>query len=121
MTGKNDVPVGYEGITASTGIITGISSAFHSTWQKPRHYNDTIDWSDKNCKIMDSSDVLPVPGQLEAQLGKCKTVRKSTFYKSREKTPQVRFLNDDEDDEVFGLHVNVRAHQFTNLLTICCC
>ena len=38
---------------------------------------------------MDNNDVLPVPGQLEAQLGKCKTVRKPTYYKNREKTAPV--------------------------------
>jgi hypothetical protein len=35
-------------------------------------------------------DPLLVPSQLETQLGKCKTVRSSDFYKSREKTPAVR-------------------------------
>jgi hypothetical protein len=36
-------------------------------------------------------DDLPVPAQLEAQLGKCKTVRKaSEYYKSRDKTTEVR-------------------------------
>lgn len=39
---------------------------------------------------MADDDVLPVPKQLETQLGKCKTVRSPTYYKSREKTPAVR-------------------------------
>jgi hypothetical protein len=30
---------------------------------------------------------LPVPAQLKAQLDKCKSVRSSDYYKSREKTP----------------------------------
>ena len=30
---------------------------------------------------------LPVPAQLKAQLDKCKSVRNSEYYKSREKTP----------------------------------
>jgi hypothetical protein len=34
-------------------------------------------------------DALPVPKTLEAQLSKCKAVRESTHYKSREKTPAV--------------------------------
>lgn len=36
------------------------------------------------------ADPLPVPAQLEAQLGKCKTVRDAnTFVKDRKKSPQV--------------------------------
>lgn len=45
-----------------------------------------------NCllKAMGDED-LPVPAQLETQLGKCKTVRKaSEYYRSREKTSEVR-------------------------------
>jgi hypothetical protein len=36
-------------------------------------------------------DALPVPKTLEAQLSKCKSVREPTHYKSREKTPAVRY------------------------------
>lgn len=36
------------------------------------------------------TDPLPVPAQLEAQLGKCRSVRNDSFRKGREKTPQVR-------------------------------
>ena len=36
------------------------------------------------------TDPLPVPAQLEAQLGKCRSVRNDTFRKGRDKTPQVR-------------------------------
>jgi hypothetical protein len=36
---------------------------------------------------MAENGTLPVPAQLEAQLGKCKTVRASDYYKSRSKTP----------------------------------
>jgi len=32
---------------------------------------------------------LPVPAQLETQLGKCKTVRPSTYYKSRQRSKAV--------------------------------
>lgn len=36
-------------------------------------------------------DPFPVPDQLEKQLAKCKSVRDAdTYYKSREKTSQVR-------------------------------
>jgi hypothetical protein len=35
-------------------------------------------------------DPLPVPAQLEAQLGKCKSVREATYYKSRVRTAAVR-------------------------------
>lgn len=36
-------------------------------------------------------DPLPVPAQLEAQLNKCKTVRRmATYYKDRVKTSGVR-------------------------------
>ncbi|KAL3801079.1 hypothetical protein HJC23_002372 [Cyclotella cryptica] len=36
-------------------------------------------------------DPLPVPDQLEKQLSKCKSIRDAdSYYKSREKTPQVR-------------------------------
>eukprot|EP00563_Minutocellus_polymorphus_P019636 CAMPEP_0197715988 /NCGR_PEP_ID=MMETSP1434-20131217/1035_1 /TAXON_ID=265543 /ORGANISM="Minutocellus polymorphus, Strain CCMP3303" /LENGTH=53 /DNA_ID=CAMNT_0043300265 /DNA_START=39 /DNA_END=200 /DNA_ORIENTATION=+ len=34
------------------------------------------------------TDPLPVPAQLEAQLGKCRSVRNDTFRKGRDKTPQ---------------------------------
>jgi hypothetical protein len=35
------------------------------------------------------TDELPVPAQLSAQLGKCKSVRQAEdYYKSREKTEQ---------------------------------
>ena len=38
-------------------------------------------------------DPLPIPAQLEKQLSKCKTVRDAdTFFKSREKTKQVRVV-----------------------------
>eukprot|EP00521_Asterionellopsis_glacialis_P005221 CAMPEP_0195266800 /NCGR_PEP_ID=MMETSP0706-20130129/12226_1 /TAXON_ID=33640 /ORGANISM="Asterionellopsis glacialis, Strain CCMP134" /LENGTH=54 /DNA_ID=CAMNT_0040321461 /DNA_START=119 /DNA_END=283 /DNA_ORIENTATION=+ len=37
--------------------------------------------------MADTAD-LPVPEQLAKQLAKCKTVRKPTYYKSREKTPE---------------------------------
>lgn len=43
----------------------------------------------KNRITMADSDVLPAPAQLEAQLGKCKSVRPSTYYKSRVKTAAV--------------------------------
>lgn len=33
-------------------------------------------------------DPLPVPAQLEIQLGKCKTIRKSDHYKARTKTAE---------------------------------
>jgi hypothetical protein len=36
-------------------------------------------------------DALPVPKTLEAQLSKCKAMREPTHYKSREKTPAVRY------------------------------
>ena len=35
---------------------------------------------------------LPIPDQLNAQLQKCKTVRDKDYYKSREKTNEVRGL-----------------------------
>jgi len=35
------------------------------------------------------ADELPVPAQLEAQLGKCKSTRPATYYKSRVKTEAV--------------------------------
>ena len=38
---------------------------------------------------MADTDPLPVPAQLEAQLGKCKSSRPPTYYKSREKTAAV--------------------------------
>ena len=38
---------------------------------------------------MTDSEPLPVPAQLEAQLGKCKSSRPPTYYKSREKTAAV--------------------------------
>jgi hypothetical protein len=38
-------------------------------------------------------DPLPVPDQLEKQLAKCKSIRDAdSYYKSREKTPQVRSI-----------------------------
>jgi hypothetical protein len=38
-------------------------------------------------------DPLPIPDQLEKQLAKCKSIRDAdTYYKSREKTAQVRFV-----------------------------
>jgi len=40
---------------------------------------------------MAENGTLPVPAQLEAQLGKCKTVRASDYYKSRSKTPAVSY------------------------------
>jgi len=47
-------------------------------------------------EAMGNDDPLPVPAQLETQLGKCKTVRPSTYYKSRERSKEVssypRFL-----------------------------
>lgn len=36
---------------------------------------------------------LPVPDQLQVQLGKCKTVRDEEYHKSRSKTAQVRLWN----------------------------
>jgi len=36
-----------------------------------------------------SDEVLPAPAQLEAQLGKCKSSRGPTFYKSRVKSAAV--------------------------------
>ena len=39
-------------------------------------------------------DPLPVPPQLEAQLAKCKTVRKSDYYKPRNKTQAVSIPDD---------------------------
>jgi hypothetical protein len=39
---------------------------------------------------MSSEDPLPVPAQLEAQLGKCKVMRSADSYKPRTKTAAVR-------------------------------
>ena len=36
-----------------------------------------------------ADEVLPAPAQLEAQLGKCKSTRPSTYYKSRVKSAAV--------------------------------
>ena len=30
---------------------------------------------------------LPIPAQLKTQMDKCKSIRQSNYYKSREKTP----------------------------------
>ena len=35
-------------------------------------------------------DSLPVPDQLAVQLGKCKSIRKPDYHKSRQKTAEVR-------------------------------
>jgi hypothetical protein len=50
----------------------------------PLHYQRLSNMAD--------SDVLPAPAQLEAQLGKCKSVRPATYYKTRVKTAAVGFL-----------------------------
>jgi hypothetical protein len=39
---------------------------------------------------MGDIEPLPVPAQLEAQLGKCKSVRSATYHKSRVKSAAVR-------------------------------
>ena len=49
---------------------------------------------------MAGKDPLPVPAQLEAQLGKCRSVRNDECCKSRDKTKQVR---------IAGLSASVRA------------
>ena len=41
---------------------------------------------------MADTEPLPAPAQLEAQLGKCKSVRPPTYYKSRVKTAAVSSL-----------------------------
>jgi hypothetical protein len=38
---------------------------------------------------------LPIPNQLSVQLGKCKTVRDTDYHKSREKTDDVRCIDDN--------------------------
>lgn len=43
----------------------------------------------RKSKARTMGDELPVPAQLETQLGKCKTVRASDFYKPRTKTDEV--------------------------------
>jgi hypothetical protein len=60
---------------------------------------------------------LPVPAQLETQLGKCKTVRKaSEYYKSREKTSEVRTCKQTKNvvycvgDELRTLTAFIDAH-----------
>ena len=44
------------------------------------------------------ADELPVPAQLETQLGKCKTVRSSDFYKARTKTTEVSQAQDVQNE-----------------------
>ena len=52
------------------------------------------------------TDPLPVPAQLNAQLGKCRSVRNDTFRKGRDKTPQVRgLLRSNSSAQVLGSHV----------------
>ena len=52
------------------------------------------------------TDPLPVPAQLDAQLGKCRSVRNDTFRKGRDKTPQVRgLLRSNSSAQVLGSHV----------------
>ena len=52
------------------------------------------------------TDPLPVPAQLDAQLGKCRSVRNNTFRKGRDKTPQVRgLLRSNSSAQVLGSHV----------------
>jgi hypothetical protein len=48
-----------------------------------------FDWRLIAYCIMGNDDPLPVPAQLEAQLGKCKTVRQPDYYKPRNKTAAV--------------------------------
>jgi hypothetical protein len=58
----------------------------HSPFESQQHEQE----SQEGRSFAYRMDPLPVPSQLETQLGKCKTVRSSDFYKSREKTPAVR-------------------------------
>jgi hypothetical protein len=55
-------------------------------------------------------DELPVPAQLETQLGKCKTVRSSDYYKPRTKTAEVRR---DDDGCAVGMALDVEYETLT--------
>ena len=65
---------------------------------------------------MADSDVLPAPAQLEAQLGKCKSVRPPTYYKSRVKTAAVSTSN-----LVLCWPDVVAASHIRNTPSTCCC
>lgn len=62
-------------------MVTQQPSYTKSTWKETQ--TNIPGW-----RIM--ADELPVPAQLQTQLGKCKTVRSSDYYKPRTKTPQAR-------------------------------
>jgi hypothetical protein len=50
----------------------------------------TLGSSPSSARLVIMAEPLPVPKQLATQLAKCKSIRDSNYYKSRDKSPEVR-------------------------------
>jgi hypothetical protein len=53
----------------------------------------TLGSSPSSARLVIMAEPLPVPKQLATQLAKCKSIRDSNYYKSRDKSPEVRKRN----------------------------
>jgi len=89
---ENETPQTNERVQTPMGQIPTIRTTMMSTFvaaKRPRLEEPAAE------ELVDAimGDELPVPAQLNAQLGKCKTVRPSDYYKPRTKTTQVRRRN----------------------------